>query len=170
MEKTELKVKLFGEPVLRKKALPIKEITQVHRNILSSMSRLMYDSSGIGLASVQVGISEAMIVVDIGSGLYKLINPKIVRKYGTQVMEEGCLSVPGVSLKVKRARKVLLKALDEYGLPTEIEAQDLLACVFQHELDHLNGKLIIDYASVFDKVRMAKRLQALKQKTECAII
>lgn len=170
MEKTALKIKLFGAPVLRKKAKLIKEVTEEHRRILSSMSGLMYSSSGIGLAAVQVGISEAMFVVDIGSGLYKFINPKIVRKEGTQIKEEGCLSVPGVCIKVKRAKKVVLEALDEYAKPVSIEAEDLLACVFQHELDHLNGKLIVDYASVFDKIKMAKQLQVLKEKAECAII
>lgn len=152
MKETALKIKVFGDPVLRKKALPVKHITEAHRNILSGMSRLMYDSSGIGLAAPQVGISEAMIVADIGSGLYKLINPRIVKKQGSQTMEEGCLSLPGVSIKVKRAEALKVEAQDENARPVVIEAEGLLARVLQHEIDHLNGRLIIDYSSSTYKI------------------
>ncbi|MCX5702602.1 MAG: peptide deformylase, partial [Candidatus Omnitrophica bacterium] len=110
------------------------------------------------------GINERMIVADIGSGLYKLINPKIVKKEGHQILEEGCLSIPGICIKVKRARKILLEAQDEYGKPATIEAQDLLACVFQHEIEHLRGKMIVDYASLFDKLKIKKRLEELRGK------
>lgn len=145
MEGTELKIRTIGDPVLTKKARPVKEITNYHRKTLSEMARLMYSISGVGLAAPQVGISESMIVVDAGTGLYKLINPKIVKSRGRQIMEEGCLSVPGIGVKVKRAKSVVVKAEEDNGKPVEIEAEDLLACVFQHEIDHLNGRLIIDY-------------------------
>jgi peptide deformylase len=126
----------------------------------------MYADSGIGLAAPQVGLSEAMIIVDIGAGLYKLINPKIVKRSGWQALEEGCLSVPGVCIKVRRARKVVVKALDETGKPQSIEAEDLLACVLQHEIDHLKGKLIVDYASLFKRLRIKRRLGELKKRVE----
>lgn len=148
MKETELKIKKAGEPVLKNGVKQVKEITDYHRKTLSKMARLMYEVSGVGLASVQVGLDEAMITVDVGSGLYKLINPKIVRQSGLQVSEEGCLSVPGESRKIKRAKSVLVEALDEDGKPVKIEADGLLACVFQHELDHLNGKLIIDHENL----------------------
>jgi len=160
-----LGIKVFGDPVLRKKAQPVKNITSAHRDILSQMSRLMYDSSGIGLAAPQVGISECMIVADAGSGLYKLINPRVVKRQGRQCIEEGCLSVPGVCIKVKRAKAVVVEALDEDGKPITVEAKDLLACVLQHEIDHLKGKLIIDYASFIDKLKIKKRLSQLKAVT-----
>jgi peptide deformylase len=165
-ERAGLKIKLFGDPALRKKVKPVKEVTFLHRDTLSGMAQLMYAESGIGLAASQVGVNESMIVVDIGTGLYKLINPKIVEKGGYQVMEEGCLSVPGVCIKVKRARKVVIKAQDEDSKPVTIEAEDLLACVFQHEIDHLNGKLIIDHASLFDKLKIKKKLKELKKRSE----
>ncbi len=165
-ERAGLKIKLFGDPALRKKVKPVKEVTFLHRDTLSGMAQLMYAESGIGLAASQVGVNESMIVVDIGTGLYKLINPKIVEKEGYQVMEEGCLSVPGVCIKVKRARKVVIKAQDEDSKPVTIEAEDLLACVFQHEIDHLNGKLIIDHASLFDKLKIKKKLKELKKRSE----
>ena len=164
MKETELKIRLFGDPALRKRAKSVYQVTESHRKVLSEMARLMYASSGIGLAAPQVGVNEKMIVVDIGSGLYKLINPKIVKKDGNQVLEEGCLSIPGICIKVKRARKVLIEAQDEYGKPLKLEAQDLLACVFQHEIEHLKGKMIIDHASLFEKLKIKKRLEELKEK------
>ena len=142
------------------------EVTADHARVLSQMAQFMYDSGGVGLAAPQVGISQAMIVVDAGSGLYKLINPRILRRQGTQVLEEGCLSVPGVCLKIKRAKSIVLKAQDENGQNLKIEARDLLACVFQHEIDHLRGRLIVDYASMVEKLKLKRRLRALKKKTD----
>ncbi|PIP20621.1 MAG: peptide deformylase [Candidatus Omnitrophica bacterium CG23_combo_of_CG06-09_8_20_14_all_40_11] len=159
-----LKIRLFGDPALRKKTKPVKQVTPAHRDILSEMAQLMYANSGIGLAAPQVGVNESMLVVDIGQGLYKLINPKIIEKEGHQIMEEGCLSLPGVCIKVKRAKKVVVEAKDENFKPVTIEAEGLLASVFQHELDHLNGKLIIDYASLLGKLKIKKKLRELKNK------
>ncbi len=164
MQETALKIRLFGDPKLRKRSRLVERIGQSHRNILSQMAKLMYDNSGIGLAAPQVGINEFMVVADIGSGLYKLINPKVVKKEGRQSMEEGCLSIPGVCVKVNRARKILIKAQDESGKPLVIEAEDLLARVLQHEIDHLKGKLIIDYASFFERLKMKGKIEALKKR------
>lgn len=166
MEKTALKIRIFGDPVLRRKAKPVKQITAGHCEILSQMAQLMYAESGVGLAATQVGINESMIVADIGTGLYKLINPKIVKKEGHQETEEGCLSVPGVCLKIKRAQKVVVKAQDEDSKPVTIEAEGLLACVLQHEIDHLNGKLIIDYASLLEELKIKKKLKELKERSK----
>lgn len=164
MKETALKVRIYGDPVLRRKSVPVNEPTQAHREILSSMARLMYENQGIGLAAPQVGINETMIVADIGSGLYKLINPRVVKKEGSQALEEGCLSVPGVCIKVRRASKVLIEAQDEFGKPIKIESEGLLACVFQHEIDHLRGRLIVDYASIIDKIKIKRKLDLLKKK------
>lgn len=166
MHETALKIKVFGDPVLRKKAERVSRITPVHRDILSKMAQVMYADAGVGLAAPQVGISQALIVVDIGSGLYKLINPKIVKKEGNQVLEEGCLSVPGICIKVRRARKVLVLAEDEFGKQLNIEAQDLLACTFQHEIDHLRGRLIVDYASFFEKLKIKRKLEELRKRVK----
>ena len=166
MDETELKIKILGVPLLRNKARKVERVTDEQRRTLSQMSRLMYASSGIGLAAPQVGINESMIVVDAGTGLYKLINPKILKKEGHQVMEEGCLSVPGVYIKIKRAKKVWVEAWDENSKPLKIEACDLLACVLQHEIDHLQGKLIVDYVSWLQKLTLVKKLKNLKGKRE----
>ncbi|MDD5108647.1 MAG: peptide deformylase [Candidatus Omnitrophica bacterium] len=162
MKETKLKIRVFGDSILRKKAKLITQISSEHRQILSRMAGTMYEGSGIGLAAPQIGISQQLIVVDIGEGLYKLINPVIIKKQGSQAISEGCLSVPGVCIKVKRAKHVWVEAKDENNHPLKIEAHDLFACVLQHEIDHLKGKLIIDYASFLEKLRIKKKLMALK--------
>ena len=164
MPETKSKIKIFGDPVLRKKAKPVGKITSEHREILSQMAKSMYEYSGIGLAAPQIGISSQLIVVDIGEGLYKIINPKIVRRQGFCAITEGCLSVPGISIKVKRSKRVWVEAKDENNNPLKIEAKDLFACVLQHEIDHLRGKLIPDYASFLEKIRIKRKLAALKLK------
>jgi peptide deformylase len=126
----------------------------------------MYADNGVGLAAPQVAVEEAMIVVDIGSGLYKLINPKITKKRGTQVNQEGCLSIPGICVKVKRAQEVCVHFMDESGKPQIIEARDLLACVLQHEIDHLKGVVIADYAGFIERIKIKKKLELLRKKVE----
>lgn len=155
----------MGDSALREKAKLVAKIDSRHRQILSEMARLMYESSGIGLAAPQVGISESMIVVDIGNGLYKLINPKVVKKEGVQSLEEGCLSVPGICIKVKRANKVVVKAEDEDGKPVSISADGLFACVLQHEIDHLHAKLIVDYASFFQRLKIKKKIEEIEKRS-----
>jgi peptide deformylase len=162
MPETKSKIKVFGDPILRKKAKPVNRVTDEHREILSQMAQSMYEDAGIGLAAPQIGISAQLIVADIGEGLYKLINPVIVKRHGSQAISEGCLSVPGVCIKVKRAKEVWIEARDENNHLVKIVAQDLLACVLQHEIDHLKGKLIIDYASFLEKLRIKRKLAALK--------
>lgn len=162
MKETKLKIRVFGEPVLRKKAKSVTMVNSDHRQILSQMSAVMYEGGGIGLAAPQIGISQQMIVVDIGEGLYKLINPRIIEKQGAQSISEGCLSVPGVCIKVKRAKHIWVEAKDENNKLLKIEAKDLFACVLQHEIDHLKGKLIVDYASFLEKLRIKRKLKALK--------
>jgi peptide deformylase len=164
MPETKLKINIFGDSVLRKKAKPVKEVTAEHRKALSLMASSMYENSGIGLAAPQVGMSLRLIVVDIGEGLYKLINPKIVKRQGAQAIQEGCLSVPGACVKVKRSRQVWVEAFDENGRPLKLEAKDLFACVLQHEIDHLEGKLIVDYASFLQKLKIRKMLNALRKE------
>lgn len=164
MPETKLKINIFGDSVLRKKAKPVKEVTAECRKILSLMSQSMYEHSGIGLAAPQIGMSVRLIVVDIGEGLYKLVNPKIVKRQGSQAIQEGCLSVPGASVKVKRSRQVWVEALDENNHPLKLEAKDLFACVLQHEIDHLEGKLIVDYASFLQKLKIRKKMKELKKE------
>lgn len=140
----KLKIYVKGNPVLKKKAKPVKKITARHKQLLEDMFETMLSAPGIGLAAPQVGVSERLIVIKVGDTSYKLINPKIVKKSGEIVCNEGCLSVPGVEAPVNRYKDICVEALDQNGKKVVINASDLLAVVFQHEIDHLDGILFIE--------------------------
>jgi len=124
----------------------------------------MYESKGVGLAATQVDVHQRVIVIDVSeeknTPLF-LINPEIIEKDGIEESEEGCLSVPGFYEKVKRAEHVKVKALNRNGQPFEIEARDLLAVCVQHEMDHLDGKLFVDYISSLKRQRIKKKLEKI---------
>jgi len=163
MREITFEIKLFGEPILRKKTKLVVQVTPQEQDVLSKMAQIMYEKEGIGLAANQIGIDKSMIVVDTGEGLYKLINPKIIKKEGRQILEEGCLSLPGVCIKVKRAAKVRVEAINENGEPFDLESEGLMACCLQHEIDYLKGRLILDYASFFQRLRIRKTLAKIKR-------
>lgn len=140
-----LEIKEYGEPVLRGKALPVKEIAPETLNLIKDMAETMYADSGVGLAAPQVGVSKRIIVIDgEEDGLIVLINPLIIESEGELEEEEGCLSIPGIYSLVKRSSKVTVKALNEKGDPTEVTKEGLAARALQHEIDHLDGILFID--------------------------
>lgn len=132
------------DPILRKKSREITEINDRIKILLDDMAETMYESEGVGLAAPQVGILRKAVVIDIGEGLLKLINPEIIETEGENIDFEGCLSVPGVSGKVQRPEKVKIKYLDIDGTEKELEGAGLLARAMCHEIDHLNGILFID--------------------------
>ncbi len=143
---TPLRIYEYGEPILRRKCLPVKKITAEILQDLKNMKQVLYkEERGIGLAAPQIGLNKRLVVIDIGEGLWQLINPRIISRRGKSVLEEGCLSVPGIQVKVKRAREVNVEALNPQGEKIIIEGRDLFAHVLQHEIDHLNGILIIDF-------------------------
>lgn len=133
------------------------------RSLLDAMAKTMYLNSGVGLAAVQIGVSLRMAVVDTGDGIVKLINPSILKKDGSESCEEGCLSVPGAVVKVKRARRISVAFLNEKGDVSRLNAEGLLARAIQHEIDHLDGRLIVDY---LDPVRrlLARRKSLTKRR------
>ena len=141
-----LKVRKYGDPVLRRRAAPVGEITPGIHSIIADMIETMYDEGGIGLAAPQVGVGLRLIVVgdEAGRGAEPLIDPVITAGGGEVTAEEGCLSIPGVFAPVTRSAWVRVEARDADGAPRAIEAQGLRARVFQHELDHLDGILFID--------------------------
>jgi len=142
-----------NSPVLRQKCKTLEEVTRQDRELLKQMAHQMRKHSGVGLAAPQIGITKRMIVVDIGKGVHSLINPCVVKKIGTrQSMDEGCLSLPQITVRVKRCTKIVVKAVDISGESVKIKAQGLLARVLQHEIDHLDGKLIIDYLPWYRRV------------------
>jgi peptide deformylase len=138
-------------------------VTERDRQVLGEMAEMMRLSGGIGLAAPQVGINKQMLVADVGQGPVVLINPRITKKSGMHALEEGCLSLPGIFVKVKRAKKVMVSALNEQNEKISICAYDLLARVIQHEMDHLRGKLIVDYANFFQKIKLKKELKELQR-------
>lgn len=146
------KVVLAGDPVLRRIAHPVKEVNENIKKLLDNMAETLYHAKGVGLAAPQVGISKRVIVVDIGEGLFKLVNPEIVSSSGIQDGAEGCLSVPDVVGNVKRSEHVKVKALNEDGDEVTIEASGYLARAFQHEIDHLNGIIFTDKATAIERV------------------
>lgn len=146
------KVVLTGDPVLRRIAHPVKEVNDNIKKLMNNMAETMYHAKGVGLAAPQVGISKRVIVVDIGEGLFKLVNPEIVSSSGIQDGAEGCLSLPDVVGNVKRSERVTVKALDENGDEVTIEATGYLARAFQHEIDHLNGIIFTDKATAIERV------------------
>lgn len=140
-----LKIHTGEDPVLRKKARNITKISKKLRTLAKDMLETMYHANGVGLAAPQVGISERMVVIDVGSGPIILINPEITKKEGENRDVEGCLSLPGRSEYVTRAERVWVTALDLNGKQINLTGEGLLARAFQHEIDHLNGILFIDY-------------------------
>lgn len=154
-----MRIHTYPDSVLRQKSKPVEKVTPQIRQILKEMSEAMYLAGGIGLAAAQVGINKQLIIMDIGEGLKCFVNPRIVERKGASVLEEGCLSFPGVTVRVKRAAEVLVEALDENGKAVSLIGEDLMAHVLQHEIDHLQGKLIIDYASWRDKFKLRHKLK-----------
>ena len=176
------KILTYPDPFLRKKCAPVEEIDGDVLELLDDMAETMYKAPGVGLAAPQVGVESRIIVVDIsprktegdddeegdggpeydGPGLIELINPEIISSEGEIVGEEGCLSIPGFVSDVKRKYKIVLEGYNREGKLLEIEAEDLLARVFQHEIDHLDGVLFID------RLTRLKR-ELLKRKIEKAL-
>jgi len=147
-----MSVKIFPDLILRKKSRAVLNIGKEEKRILIDMAETMYLKSGVGIAAVQIGVLKNMVVIDIGEGLMKLINPVIVKKEGVETQEEGCLSVPDKCVNVKRSKKIVVNYLNEDGGAVRLASEGLLARVIQHEIDHLSGKLIIDYLSPLKKL------------------
>ncbi|HHU51676.1 MAG TPA: peptide deformylase [Firmicutes bacterium] len=139
------KIVTLPDPVLRRKAVPVRKITKRVRKLIDDMAETMYEAEGAGLAAPQIGVSERIIVIDVGQGLIPLINPKIVSAEGEERDVEGCLSIPGKNAYVTRSKKVTVTGLGLDGKEKRYEAEGLLARAFQHEIDHLDGILYIDY-------------------------
>jgi peptide deformylase len=146
-----LDIRVLGDPVLRKETAPIEQITDEIRQLVADMFDTMYAAEGIGLAAPQVGRTERVAVVDVEGQKFTLINPEIIETEGSSRGEEGCLSIPDIFGDVTRPSRVIVRALNEMGEQVEIEGTELLARCIQHEIDHLHGKLFIDYLSVLKR-------------------
>jgi len=162
---TSLFIRTYGDNVLRKKASTVPKVTSETRDLVSKMTEIMYKNKGVGLAAPQVGISERIVVVDIGEGPLALINPEIISKEGEDVGDEGCLSIPEITVEIKRAQKILVTSLNTYGKTIKVKAINLMARALQHEIDHLNGTLIIDHADIQKRQMINGKLKKLKRQT-----
>jgi peptide deformylase len=154
----------FPDERLRKKAAVVKTVDNTIKKLVDDMLETMYQSKGVGLAATQVDVHQRVIVIDVSEEKNNplfLINPEIIEKDGIEESEEGCLSVPGFYEKVKRAEHVRVKALNRDGQLFEFDARDLLAVCVQHEIDHLDGKLFVDYISSLKRQRIKKKLEKI---------
>ncbi len=151
----------FPDPRLRTRAKPVETVDDELRTLIDDMFETMYAAPGIGLAATQVDVHQRLLVTDVTSDKsapYVLINPEILEKDGVAVTEEGCLSVPGYYEEVERAEHIRVRFLDRNGDEVEMEAEGLLAVCIQHEMDHLDGKLFVDYLSEAKRMRIRKKL------------
>jgi peptide deformylase len=158
----------FPDERLRTVARPVERVDDKLRRLIDDMFDTMYDAPGIGLAATQVDFHQRLIVIDVSEEKDQplvFINPEILEKEGVEEMDEGCLSVPGIFEKVQRADRVKVKALDRNGEPFELEAEGLLAVCIQHEIDHLDGKLFVDYLSSLKRQRIKKKLAKQLRET-----
>ena len=142
------RIRTDDDPVLRAQARMVREVNQNTMQLLDDMVETMHQAKGIGLAATQIGLLHRVIVADIGEGALQLVNPVIYFKEGEALAEEGCLSLPGVRLSVTRALRIGVSGLNRSGERVEMTADNLLARVIQHEVDHLDGILITDYREV----------------------
>jgi peptide deformylase len=158
----------YPDERLRTVAKPVEQIDDALRAFIDDMFQTMYEAPGIGLAATQVDFHQRLVVIDISEEKNQplvLINPEILEKQGVEQTDEGCLSVPGIYETVERAEWIKVRALDRNGEPFELETDGLLAVCIQHELDHLEGKLFVDYLSILKRSRIKKKLEKQLRQT-----
>jgi peptide deformylase len=166
----KLNILEFPDPRLRTRAAPVDSVDDELRTLIDDMFETMYAAPGIGLAATQVNVHQRLLVADVSPDKtepHVLINPEILEKDGVTVTDEGCLSVPGYYEEVERAQHIRVRFLDRHGEQREMEAEGLLAVCIQHEMDHLEGKLFVDYLSEAKRQRIRKKLE--KERRHAAI-
>lgn len=158
----------YPDPRLRLRAGPIADVNDEVRRLIDDMFETMYQAPGVGLAAPQVNVAKQLIVIDITEDKSQplcFVNPRILTREGEQEMEEGCLSVPAIYEKVSRAQTIRVRARDRQGADFEMTAEGLLAVCIQHEMDHLEGKLFVDYLSEFKRARLKKKMDKQRRQT-----
>jgi peptide deformylase len=165
----QLEILHYPDPRLRERAARVPQVDDDIRRLVDDMFETMYAAPGIGLAAIQVNVRKRVITIDISEDKDDplcLINPEILEKDGEEVMDEGCLSVPGIYESVHRAKHIVVQALNRDGQSFRLEAEDLLAVCIQHEIDHLEGKLFVDYLSPLKRQRVRKKLEKQKRQEQ----
>lgn len=164
-------IRIYPDPILRKKAQAIKNIDGKVKDIADRMAKVMYANKGIGLAAPQIGILSRILIADIGEGCRVLINPEIVGGEGESIMEEGCLSLPTIEVPVKRMEKVFVRGRNLEGKEVSLELSCFPGRVYQHEIDHLDGILIIHHISRLKRELLIKRMiKDLKRSQERTVL
>jgi len=166
---TLLTILEYPDPRLRTRAKPVEHVDDALRGVIDAMFGTMYAAPGIGLAATQVDVHQRFMVIDVSEARNEplvFINPTILASSGVQVYQEGCLSVPGIFADVERAEAITVSALDRDGKPFQLEANGLLAVCIQHEMDHLEGKVFVDYLSSFKREQVRKRLEKQRREHE----
>ncbi len=161
----------FPDPRLRTKAKPVTDFNQGLKTLVNDMFETMYEAPGIGLAATQVNIHQRLLVMDVSedkSDPKVLINPELIETEGEEEMDEGCLSVPGFYETVRRAEKIRVRAQNVDGETFEFDSEGLEAVCIQHEMDHLEGKLFVDYLSGLKRDRIRKKLEKAKKQAQTA--
>jgi peptide deformylase len=161
-----LEILHFPDPRLRQRAREVDQVDDQLRQLVDDMFETMYQAPGIGLAATQVNVPKRVVVIDVSQDQDQpqvFINPEILVKEGIEEMDEGCLSVPGIYETVQRAERIKVRALDRDGQQFELEADGLLAVCIQHEIDHLDGKLFVDYLSQLKRQRIRKKLEKARR-------
>ena len=152
-------IRVFGDPVLKRPAAPVTDVDGALAKLVDAMYETMYEAPGVGLAAPQVGVQQRFFVYDIGDGPFVLLNPEIVGASGEWVYEEGCLSLPGLAFEIARPKVITVKAQDLDGNEVVIEGDELLGRVFLHEIDHLDGVLMLDRLDGDDRKRAMRELR-----------
>lgn len=158
-----LPIRLLGDPILRQETVPVTAVTDELRQLAADMFDTMYAAEGIGLAAPQVGRTERIAVVDVHGDKHVLINPEIVHREGRITWEEGCLSIPEILGDVERSHTVTVRAMDLDGRTVEVTGRELLGVCFQHEIDHLHGKLFLDHLGFFLRTKKLKEWEREKK-------
>jgi peptide deformylase len=160
------RIRKYGEEILRKKAEEVKNIDGKIEKLIRSMKETLFYSKGIGLAAPQVGVSKRIFIAydKEKNNLITVINPEIIEKEGEDIDLEGCLSFPEIYFSIKRAKRVVIKGYNEKGKEIIVEGYDLISRCFQHEIDHLNGILIIDYATEIEKEQYKEKIENLLKR------
>lgn len=159
----------YPDPRLRIRAKSVPEVDQTVASLIADMLETMYDAPGIGLAATQVDVHKRVLVLDISEERNQpccLINPRILAQHGQIGYEEGCLSVPGIYEEIQRAQRISVEALNEKGVPVSFEAEGFLAICIQHEMDHLEGKLFVDYLSELKRQRLKKKVAKRSRRVD----
>ena len=163
---SDLRLRKYGDPILRKKVRWIEKVGYEEKDLLSYMVKIMYKNEGVGLAAPQVGVDKRIIIADTGKELLKLINPQILEGEGEDSLSEGCLSLPEVFVPINRANKIKIEGLNEDKKLVRLTIEGFLARILHHEIDHLNGVLIIDYASSIKKEKIKSSLEKIANHTK----